>query len=402
MDKSNNHSKAKISKEVELLIMARDSSNFLSRSISSPSKTMPDSKLNKPGLRNRVHGTSPIKLWEVSIINASTTQALNHLASSPLSPCTIWSIKKNARHPSNSKRQPSSSSSSSSNSASRIATKHRVGVTSPSSPRPRAASKTWVSMQTTKKAKKRAKMKTLRRKASMVQRKVKKMIWVMRSKMSINGHPRIRELRPSIVNQDRTNSIQISRPSQVPKLNISNQLRETSNSTTMPSNTTTIKATRLNTPSNTTQIIMLQHPQQINPITIKPSLTMVRIQTRPVTTTRTKPSIRELTKINHSLKGSHNSKEIQPNSQTILLKTDYTSFWRTCWSTCTMARERRNIVIITLKLSAFSTSRKRSKKWIERILWSISIHCSIYSRQRLKISWVLWGTSSKKMPRRTI
>ena len=150
----------------------------------------------------------------------------------------------------------------------------------------------------------------------------------MRLKMSINGHPRIKEPRPSIANQDRT--FKISRPSQVLKLTISSLLRETSNSTTMPSNTTTIKATRLNTLSSTIRTTMRQDRQQINRTTTKPSLTMVKMQTKPETTiTRTIKLTTRMVRIktSHNLMAanSSNSKETQPNNPMTLLKTDSTS-----------------------------------------------------------------------------
>ncbi len=207
----------------------------------------------------------------------------------------------------------------------------------------------------------------------------------MRSKMSINGHPRIKEPRPSIANQDRT--FQTSRHNQGLKLTISSQPRGTSNSTTMPSNTTTIKATRLNTLSSTIQTTMRQDHQLINRITT--SQTMVKMGTKPVTITRTIKLTTKivLTKISHSLTAANNSnsKETQPNNPMTLLKTDSTSFWRTCWSTCTMARDSRSTVIITPRLLAFLMNRRRSKKWTEKTQWLISIHCSICLRRRLKI-----------------
>lgn len=213
----------------------------------------------------------------------------------------------------------------------------------------------------------------------------------MRSKMSINGHPRIKEPRPSIANQDRT--FQTSRHNQGLKIIINSQQRGTSNSTTMPSNTITTKVTRLNTLSSTIQTTMRQDHQRINQITTKPSRTMVKIRTKPGTITRTiKLTTRVVrTKTSHNLTvaNNSNSKEIQPNNPMTLLKIDCTSFWRTCWLTCTMARDSRSIVIITPKLSAFLMNRKRSKKWTEKTQWLISIHCSICLRQRLKISWAL-------------
>lgn len=193
----------------------------------------------------------------------------------------------------------------------------------------------------------------------------------MRSKMSTNGHPRTKEPRPSIVNQDKANSIQTSRHNQGPKPNTNLQLKGTNNSITMHSNITTIKATRLNTLSNTIRTTMLKDHQRINRIALKPSQTMVRIQTRPVVTTRTRPTTRERTKTNHNLTANSNSKEIPRNNQVTLLKIDFTSFWQTCWSTCTMARGRRSIAIITPRSLAFSMNRKRSKKWIGKIQWSI-------------------------------
>ena len=214
----------------------------------------------------------------------------------------------------------------------------------------------------------------------------------MRLKMSTNGRPRIKELRPSIANQDRT--FKISRPSQVLKLTISSLLRETSNSTTMPSNTTTIKATRLNTLSSTIRTTMRQDRQQINRITTKPSQTMVKMRTKPETTiTRTIKLTTRVVRIktSHNLTAANNSnsKETQPNNPMTPLKTDSTSFWRTCWSTCTMARDSRSTVIITPRLSAFLMNKRRSRKWTEKTQWLISIHCSICLRRRLKISWAL-------------